>query len=127
MRAGRRRLEHEGRVSQRGSKQEKHGGGTAVVKGVAIDFLKLCTSSSYMRAWYSCSVAVLRSSTRRGPSLLSTMVRTVADSSLVETMALRSLKRTRGMYLSNYGQRADFEEPCALPYAISMPFAALHA
>jgi len=55
------------------------------------------------------------------------MVRTVADSSLVETMALRSLKRTRGMYLSNYGQRADFEEPCALPYAISMPFAALHA
>ena len=30
-------------------------------------------------------------------------------------ICLRSLKRTHTMYLSNYGQRPDFEEPCAAP------------
>ena len=30
-------------------------------------------------------------------------------------LCLRSLKRTHTMYLSNYGQRPDFEEPCAAP------------
>ena len=32
---------------------------------------------------------------------------------MASEMCLRSLKRTHAMDLSNYGQRADFEEPCA--------------